>query len=155
MLCLIFGPVKSQDYSSQDLPFLCRDCGHARHPLHVLTFKCIHLSQLMQFFLEGHLVGRTFCTLPSTVHSIFTAFSHRLPHKISKYQTACPGMVVYAFNLSTQKAEVDRSLRGRGQPSLHSEFQNSQKFRCFHWQLRFQKFCSGDFCFFLRQGFFV
>jgi hypothetical protein len=35
-------------------------------------------------------------------------------------------MVVHAFNTSTWEAEAGRSLWVRGQPSLESEFQDSQ-----------------------------
>jgi hypothetical protein len=37
-------------------------------------------------------------------------------------------MLVHAFILSTWEAEVDRSLWVRGQPGLHSEFQDSQSY---------------------------
>lgn len=37
-----------------------------------------------------------------------------------------PGVEVYAFNPSTQKAETGRSLGILGQPGLQSEFQTCQ-----------------------------
>lgn len=65
---------KSQEYSFpteimwtyQGIPFI------------FLLFKCIHLSQFMQSFLEGYLVGRTFCTLVFPQFTEFTALGHGL-----------------------------------------------------------------------------
>jgi hypothetical protein len=39
-----------------------------------------------------------------------------------------PEVMVQAFDPSTQEAEADRSLWVWGQPDLHSEFQDSQRY---------------------------
>jgi hypothetical protein len=44
----------------------------------------------------------------------------------SKTENAKLGIVVNAFNLSTQEAEAGGFLQGGGQPGLQSEFQDSQ-----------------------------
>jgi hypothetical protein len=66
VLCLIiFGHVKGVENSPlRPLSFPQRYVDMPGHSLHVLAFNCIHLSQLMQFFLKGHLVGRTLGTVP-------------------------------------------------------------------------------------------
>lgn len=50
-----------------------------------------------------------------------------------------PGRVVHTFNPSPQKAELDRSLRVRGQPGLHCKFQASESYKmtpCLNRQAR-------------------
>jgi len=41
----------------------------------------------------------------------------------------CVCLVVHAFNLSTQEAEEDKTLRGQSQHGLHTKFQANQGYR--------------------------
>lgn len=57
------------------------------HFLHAPIFKFIQLPQFVQFFLEGHLMGRTSCTRP---HPQFSAFLPRLPYALSFASNGMP-----------------------------------------------------------------
>lgn len=80
---------ENQEYSSQAFAFpteimwMCHGDS-----LHALVSKCTHLSWLLQFFLEGHLVERTFCTLPHPQFRVSSRFfytgSHSFPCVLPK-----------------------------------------------------------------------
>lgn len=78
---IIFGLVKEPRVFFPDLRLSHRDnVDLSGHFLHVLAFKCTNLSYFVEFFLEGHLVGRTFLTFPLPQFTVSSRLSSTASH---------------------------------------------------------------------------